>query len=155
MDRFEWLQQELTRRCPGLEVRTNEPMSRHTSFRIGGPARLMALPKSAVQAKAAVLAAREAGRRTVLVEAEAERSGGPEEERPLRLRRLGFYARNGCTPVYESFNCGLLCQVFVLGPAPADRADLKAAHRAIYGPARTDVVIDPPPGASPEPPYWM
>lgn len=60
MDRFEWLQQELTRRCPGLEVRANEPMSRHTSFRIGGPARLMALPKSAVQAKAAVLAAREA-----------------------------------------------------------------------------------------------
>lgn len=60
MDRFEWLQQELTRRCPGLEVRANEPMSRHTSFRIGGPARLMALPKSAAQAKAAVLAAREA-----------------------------------------------------------------------------------------------
>ena len=60
MDRFEWLQQELTRRCPGLEVRTNETMSRHTSFRIGGPARLMALPKSAIQAKAAVLAAREA-----------------------------------------------------------------------------------------------
>lgn len=60
MDRFEWLQQELTRRCPGLEVRVNEPMSRHTSFRIGGPARLMALPKSAAQAKAAVLAAREA-----------------------------------------------------------------------------------------------
>lgn len=60
MDRFEWLQQELTRRCPGLEVRVNEPMSRHTSFRIGGPARLMALPKSAIQAKAAVLAAREA-----------------------------------------------------------------------------------------------
>ena len=43
----------------------------------------------------------------------------------------------------------------VLGPAPADQVDLKAAHRAIYGPARTDVVIDPPPGASPEPPYWM
>ena len=102
-----------------------------------------------------MLAAREAGRRTVLVEAEAERSGGPEEERPLRLRRLGFYARNGCIPVYESFNCGLLCQVFVLGPAPADQVDLKAAHRAIYGPARTDVVIDPPPGAVPEPPYWM
>ena len=60
MDRCEWLQQELARRCPGLEVRANEPMSRHTSFRIGGPARLMALPKSAIQAKAAVLAAREA-----------------------------------------------------------------------------------------------
>ena len=60
MDRFEWLQQELTRRCPGLEVRANEPMSRHTSFRIGGPARLMALPRTAAEAKAAVLAAREA-----------------------------------------------------------------------------------------------
>ena len=60
MDRFEWLQQELARRCPGLEVRANEPMSRHTSFRIGGPARLMALPKTAAEAKAAVLAAREA-----------------------------------------------------------------------------------------------
>ena len=43
-----------------------------------------------------MLAARETGRRTVLVEAEAERSGGPEEERPLRLRRLGFYARSLC-----------------------------------------------------------
>ena len=31
-----------------------------------------------------MLAAREAGRRRVLVEAEAERSGGPEEERALR-----------------------------------------------------------------------
>ncbi len=60
MDRFEWLQQELARRCPGLEVRANEPMSRHTSFRIGGPARLMALPRTAAEAKAAVLAAREA-----------------------------------------------------------------------------------------------
>ena len=60
MDRFEWLQQELARRCPGLEVRANEPMSRHTSFRIGGPARLMALPKTAAEAKTAVLAAREA-----------------------------------------------------------------------------------------------
>lgn len=60
MDRFECLQQELARRCPDLEVRAGEPMSRHTSFRIGGPARLMALPKSPAQAKAAVLAAREA-----------------------------------------------------------------------------------------------
>lgn len=62
-----------------------------------------------------MLAAREAGRRTVLVEAEAERSGGPEEERPLRLRRLGFYARTAASPCM-SFNCGLLCQVLCWGP---------------------------------------
>ena len=38
MDRFELLRTELTRRCPGLELREEEPMARHTSFRIGGPA---------------------------------------------------------------------------------------------------------------------
>ena len=46
MDRFELLRTELTRRCPGLELREEEPMARHTSFRIGGPARLMALPRT-------------------------------------------------------------------------------------------------------------
>lgn len=38
MDRFELLRTELTRRCPGLELREEEPMARHTSFHIGGPA---------------------------------------------------------------------------------------------------------------------
>lgn len=32
MDRFELLRTELTRRCPGLELREEEPMARHTSF---------------------------------------------------------------------------------------------------------------------------
>ena len=36
-----------------------------------------------------------------IIEAEAEDSGGPEEERPIRLRRLDFYRRHGCTPVYN------------------------------------------------------
>ena len=102
----------------------------------------------------AALAAREAGRRTVIVEADGP-DGGPEEERPLRLRRLAFYRRNGCTPVYPTFACGNRCQAFVLGPVPEDRAALKAAHRAIYGTRRPDVVIDPPPGAEPQPPFWM
>lgn len=45
---------ELRQKCPALELREYEPMSRHTTFRIGGPARLMALPKSAEEAQAAV-----------------------------------------------------------------------------------------------------
>lgn len=49
MDRFELLRTELTRRCPGLELREEEPMARHTSFRIGGPARRMAFPRNAEQ----------------------------------------------------------------------------------------------------------
>ena len=60
MDRFERLASAL-RRIPGLEVRENEPMKRHTTFRIGGPARLMALPRSRKEAAAAVRAATEAG----------------------------------------------------------------------------------------------
>lgn len=37
---------ELRRVLPGLELRENEPMSAHCSFRIGGPVRAMVLPSS-------------------------------------------------------------------------------------------------------------
>lgn len=36
---------EIRRFFPDLEIRTNEPMSKHTSFRIGGAAALMVFPK--------------------------------------------------------------------------------------------------------------
>ena len=32
---------------PGFQLLINEPLSKHTSFRIGGPAAVMAMPKSA------------------------------------------------------------------------------------------------------------
>ncbi len=59
MERFEQLAVLLAGRCPALELRREEPMSRHTTFRVGGPAALMALPRTAEQARAAVRAARE------------------------------------------------------------------------------------------------
>lgn len=59
MDRFEQLRQMLETRCPHLELRWEEPMERHTSFRIGGPVRLMALPAGEEEAIAAVQAAAE------------------------------------------------------------------------------------------------
>lgn len=37
---------EIRRILPDLEIRTNELMAKHTSFKIGGPAALMAFPKS-------------------------------------------------------------------------------------------------------------
>lgn len=37
---------EIQRFNPDLEISANEPMSKHTSFKIGGPAALMAFPKS-------------------------------------------------------------------------------------------------------------
>lgn len=45
MTLLEGLEQELKRVCPELELRKKEPMSRHTTFRVGGPATLMALPR--------------------------------------------------------------------------------------------------------------
>ena len=58
---MERLEKLLRERCPELELRRDEPMSKHTSFRIGGPAALMALPGSTEQAQAAVKAARALG----------------------------------------------------------------------------------------------
>ncbi len=57
MEVFSALIGALASACPALELREHEPMSAHTSFRIGGPARLMALPKSEGEAVAAVRAA--------------------------------------------------------------------------------------------------
>lgn len=61
MDHFEQLRERLRRGCPALELRENEPMARHTTFRLGGPVRLMALPKSREQAVYAAQTAWELG----------------------------------------------------------------------------------------------
>lgn len=45
MDRFGLLRQKLRERLPQLELREGEPMWAHTTFRVGGPAALMALPR--------------------------------------------------------------------------------------------------------------
>ena len=40
------LKQEISRILPAFEIREEEPLSRHTSFRIGGPAELMVFPRT-------------------------------------------------------------------------------------------------------------
>lgn len=45
----------------GITVEQNAPMSRHTSFLIGGPARLLARPSSAEQLSGAILACKDTG----------------------------------------------------------------------------------------------
>lgn len=39
-------QKKIQEFCQGMELRFQEPMAKHTSFRIGGPAEVMAFPKS-------------------------------------------------------------------------------------------------------------
>lgn len=61
--RTKWneLKHQLETVCPELELREQEPMSRHTSFRIGGPAALMVLPKNIAQAELALQTAAKLG----------------------------------------------------------------------------------------------
>jgi len=61
MEQLEQLKQLLRCSCPELEVRQDEPMSRHTSFHIGGPAALMAIPADREQAVQALRCAAQAG----------------------------------------------------------------------------------------------
>lgn len=67
MNHFEHLHNLLQREIPGLELRRDEPMSRHTTFRVGGPAALMALPVSEQQLVSAVKIARAEGVEPLLV----------------------------------------------------------------------------------------
>lgn len=59
MDRFDQLYNNLSKCCPGLELLKNEPMARHTTFRIGGPVPLMARPATEEQVVESVKLARE------------------------------------------------------------------------------------------------
>ena len=43
-----WME-ELHTQCPDLECRAEEPLAKHTSFRIGGPAEWMLFPKTITQ----------------------------------------------------------------------------------------------------------
>ena len=60
MEAFQALSAKLSQ-IPGLEVRAHEPMAQHTTFRVGGPAALMALPKRLEELSAVLRAAAEAG----------------------------------------------------------------------------------------------
>ena len=67
MSQFVSLKNKLMQICPDLQILEQEPMSRHTTFRVGGPVSLMALPQTAHQAEIAVRAAAEADIRPVFL----------------------------------------------------------------------------------------
>ncbi len=60
MKKFDF-QQELPALLPNITFAVSEPMSKHTSFRIGGPAALMAFPKSGSQVAELIKSARDIG----------------------------------------------------------------------------------------------
>lgn len=58
MNEIHKLYRQLQQQLPGLELRLDEPMSRHTTFRVGGPAALMACPRQTEELVEAVKLAR-------------------------------------------------------------------------------------------------
>ena len=61
MTKLDRLADRLGRELPELELRRDEPMCRHTTFKVGGPATLMALPGTEEELLAAVRTAQEEG----------------------------------------------------------------------------------------------
>lgn len=61
MQDYNALHTALRAAAPGMDIRWDEPMSQHTTFQVGGPARLLALPKTEGEAVAAVNSARGLG----------------------------------------------------------------------------------------------
>lgn len=58
---LETFRRDLAAVLPGLELRANEPMYKHTTFRVGGPVTLMALPRSVDELAAVLDLAKKAG----------------------------------------------------------------------------------------------
>ena len=107
MDRFEELEQRLTVRCPSLELRRDEPMSRHTSFHVGGPARLMALPKTAGEAKIALQTASELELDPFFLGNGTNLLAPDEGVQRFLVKPAGKYAQGSLNRVWEAD--GLLC----------------------------------------------
>lgn len=61
MNHIDQLKAELHRVCPGLQIKEKEPMRNYTTFRIGGPVALMAMPRTTEETIAAIQAARRLG----------------------------------------------------------------------------------------------
>lgn len=58
---------EARSRCPELTILENEPMSRHCSFRIGGPCDAMLLPSSVSEIETVCALLAEAGEKPLLI----------------------------------------------------------------------------------------
>jgi UDP-N-acetylmuramate dehydrogenase len=67
MEKLQALCRALNQTCPSLELRTDEPLARYTSFRIGGPAAVLALPATEAELRALLTAAHEHGVRPVIL----------------------------------------------------------------------------------------
>lgn len=67
MEEITEFQRKITAFLPEIDIKTNEPMAKHTSFRIGGPAEVMAFPKSEEELSRVLKAAGKLGVKPVIL----------------------------------------------------------------------------------------
>ena len=67
MTELTYFQREITDFLPDIEIKMNEPLSKHTSFRIGGPAEAMVFPKTGKELSRLLKAAKSFGVKPVIL----------------------------------------------------------------------------------------
>ena len=121
------LVERLRSAMPGLDVREEEPLSRHTSFRIGGPARVMALPESGEALAALCRLMRELGEKPLIL-GNGSNVLAPDEG--LRRCVVVTAGAEGCTlgdNVLEA-ECGISLTALAARAAKAGLAGLVFAY---------------------------
>lgn len=139
--------------CPGAQIDVDEPMSRHTTFRIGGPADVLIQPSCAQEVVAAVCAAQEMGQPVYVMGNGSNllvRDGGMDgvvvllgekmsriecDGRRLRAQAGAMLARLS----REALNAGLKGLVFASG-IPGTVGGAVAMNAGAYGGQMADVL---------------
>jgi len=140
--------------CPGALIQTDEPMSRHTTFRVGGPADVIIQPSSPEEAVAAIKAAKELGQPVFVMGNGSNllvKDGGMEGIVVLLGEKMAKITREGtkiCAEAgamlsrlsREALNAGLKGLVFASG-IPGTVGGAVAMNAGAYGGQMSDVLV--------------
>ena len=146
--------EKLQAACPDALILTDEPMSKHTTFRVGGPADIMIQPSSPEEAVTAIRTAKEAGVPVFVMGNGSNllvRDGGMEGvvvllgEKMSAIRREGtrLYAQAGAMLSRlsrEALNAGLEGLVFASG-IPGTVGGAVVMNAGAYGGEMKDVLV--------------
>lgn len=143
----------LRRAFPALEIRENEPLSRHCSFRIGGPCAAMLLPRTVDEAGGALRALQDLGVPPLLIGNGTNLlvTDAPLDRIVLKTERLADVARDGETALHAlagislaqlavfAQRCGLSGLEFAHG-IPGTLGGAVVMNAGAYGGEMKDVV---------------
>ncbi|MBQ2957725.1 MAG: UDP-N-acetylmuramate dehydrogenase [Clostridia bacterium] len=154
MNNREEIVSKLQAACPGALILTDEPMSRHTTFRVGGPADILIQPSSSEEVGAAIKTAKDLDIPVYVMGNGSNmlvKDGGMEGivvllgERMSEIRRDGvmIYAEAGAMLSRlsrEALNAGLKGLVFASG-IPGTVGGAVVMNAGAYGGQMADVLV--------------